>query len=105
MVEHLSWVGILTRLFNFLAGFGKWLGPRKPRLYVHPVLGVCFPEAVYTLNNVHRKAGPVRDRTTAKLNAFEGGLLADLDFSVCYLEGRKADCDKTDARIQDAMQH
>jgi hypothetical protein len=46
-----------------------------------PKYSMCFVEAVFDLQNVH--SDDKLDRTTSKLliNAFEGGLLADLDFT------------------------
>ena len=70
-----------------------------------PKYGVCFLKATYTLRNVGTRAGAPLDRRTAILliDAFEGGLLADLDFSVCYIGGEQGDCAETKNRIDDAM--
>jgi len=70
-----------------------------------PKFGKCFVRAAYTLTNV--EAGSHLDRNTSILlvDAFEGGLYADLDFSSCYMGGKSADCVETERDIEDAMQN
>jgi hypothetical protein len=70
-----------------------------------PKYGMCFLRAAYTLRNVGPGEHAQFDRTTAVLliNAFEGGLVADLDFSLCYVGGERADCSDTKNKIDDAM--
>jgi len=67
--------------------------------------GVCFIKATYMLRNVRHSAGTPLDRTTAVLliDALGGGLLADLDFSLCYIGGEAAECPETKKKIDDAM--
>ena len=45
------------------------------------------------------------DRTTSILliDAFGGGLLADLDFTVCYIGGEVGDCAEAKSKLNDVM--
>jgi hypothetical protein len=45
-----------------------------------------------------------RATSTQLVDAFGGGLLADLDFNKCYISGKSgADCGETESKIDDAM--
>jgi|SRR5580704_445631 hypothetical protein len=70
-----------------------------------PKFGKCFVRVAYTLTNLETDSGAHLDRTTSILlvDAFEGGLYADLDFSKCYMGGKPADCAETERNIDDAM--
>jgi hypothetical protein len=72
-----------------------------------PKYGKCFVKLIYTLTNVAPGTGSHLDRTTAILlvDAFEGGLYADFDFSQCYMGGKPADCAKTEHEIEESMQN
>ena len=72
-----------------------------------PKYGRCFVKLDYTLTNVVPGAGSHLDRTTAILlvDAFEGSLYADFDFSRCYMGGKPADCAETERNIDDSMQN
>jgi hypothetical protein len=70
-----------------------------------PKYGTCFLRATYTMMNIDL-ASTHLDRATSTLlvDAFGGGLLADLDFNQCYISGKSgADCAETKSKIDDAM--
>jgi hypothetical protein len=70
-----------------------------------PKHGTCFLQATYVLMNVGARAGAPLDRTTSVLliDAFEGGLAAHLDFSICFIGGEPSDCADAKSTIGDAM--
>jgi hypothetical protein len=70
-----------------------------------PKYGMCFIAASYTLMNVGPAAGAPLNRTTATLllDAFGGGLIAHVDFSVCYIGGKPGDCAEAKSKIDDLM--
>jgi len=70
-----------------------------------PKYGACFLRATYTMMNIDL-ASTHLDRATSTLlvDAFGGGLLADLDFNQCYVGGKSgSDCAETESKIDDAM--
>ena len=70
-----------------------------------PKYGMCFIAASYTLMNVGPATGAPLNRTTATvlIDAFGGGLIAHVDFSVCYIGGKPGDCAEAKNKIDDLM--
>ena len=75
--------------------------------HYNPKYGRCFVTFTYMMNNAKTDSKMQRTYSTILLDAFEGSLLATLDFGegTCFVSGESASCAKAESTIADAMQN
>ncbi len=80
---------------------------KSSKNHYSPKYGKCFVTFTYVMNNAKTDSKMQRTYSTILLDAFEGSLLATLDFGdgTCFVGGESATCAKAQSTIADAMQN